>query len=222
MSREIPIIFNSDMVRAILSGQKTQTRRPVKVQPHGVGSWVKHGDKWAFPNVNPYCSARCPFGQPGDLLWVRETWSQIDDTEFGGERWIDYRATPRYPESSVRRPAGWDDEAENTPLRWRPSIHMPRWASRILLRVTAVRIERVQDISEQDAWAEGCPKGDLWVPNATGGLMPPKGKCLTNSFPTSPHWFSCVWNGIYGNWAANPWVWVIEFERVTDSKREAA
>lgn len=209
MTREIPIIFNSDMVRAILAGQKTQTRRPVKVQPHGAGSWVQHGDKWAFPNVNPYCSARCPFGQPGDLLWVRETWSQIDDTEFGGDRWIDYRATPKYPESSVHRPAGWDDEAENTPLRWRPSIHMPRWASRILLRVTAVRVERVQGISERDAVAEGCTGGHGSIPGYQYAATP------------CEH-FRWLWDRIYGSWDANPWVWVIEFERVTDSKREAA
>lgn len=216
MSREIPIIFNGDMVRAILSGQKTQTRRPVKVQPHGAGSWVQHGDKWAFPNVNPYCSARCPFGQPGDLLWVRETWSQIDDTEFGGERWIDYRATPKYPESSGRRPAGWDDEPENTPLRWRPSIHMPRWASRILLRVTAVRVERVQDISERDAVAEGVEPvldGYKCYDDDKYGFF----SCAINSYDS-------LWSSIYGpeSWDANPWVWVIEFERVTDSNQEAA
>ncbi len=213
MSREIPIIFNGDMVRAILADQKTQTRRPVKVQPHGVGSWVKHGDKWAFPNVNPYCSARCPFGQPGDLLWVRETWNWFDPVEIPVDR-IGKRAP--FTGCQGRRLIEWcaayaaDGEiyhpADGAKALWRPSIHMPRWASRILLRVTSVRVERVQDISERDAWAEGCEGCD---DDVTGGS-------------TGFGGFAELWDSIYGNWDANPWVWVIEFERVTDSKREAA
>lgn len=201
MSREIPIIFNGDMVRAILSGQKTQTRRPVKAQPHGVGSWVKHGDKWAFPNVNPYCSARCPFGLPGDLLWVRES-AEVLAVRSGGLREIDIRymadgsiATVPYPSRLAPAPLG-KKLANGT----------YREASRIPLRVTAVRVERVQDISEQDAWAEGC---EGWDDDVTGGS-------------TGFGEFAGLWDRIYGNWDTNPWVWVIEFERVTDSNQEAA
>jgi len=219
MSREIPIIFNGDMVRAILAGQKTQTRRPINPAPMMITDssavpW--EGDPETLAKLLKKSGKACPFGQPGDLLWVRETWSQIDDTEFGGERWIDYRATPKYPESSGRRPAGWDDEPENTPLRWRQSIHMPRWASRILLRVTAVRVERVQDLSEQDAMAEGVTE-----------MMFHPGRCLSQcasgiSFPSAISAYRDLWESIYGNWDVNPWVWVVEFERATDSKQEAA
>lgn len=200
MSREIPIIFNGDMVRAILSGQKTQTRRPVKSDfiqsdraPLEVAAGIFHF----------WCSGEhaCPHGQPGDLLWVRETFS-----EAGGNapELMLYRAN--YPSHVISDSRGYENIPPASAIKWRPSIHMPRWASRILLRVTAVRVERVQGISEQDAWAEGC---EGWDDDVTGGL---------SGFDE----FAELWDRIYGSWADNPWVWVIEFERVTDSKREAA
>lgn len=210
MSREIPIIFNGDMVRAILAGQKTQTRRPVKsqqcdaaiaVDDVGFGEFVPVFEAPERPNgIHGPAAIRCPFGQPGDLLWVRETFS-----EAGGNapELTLYRAN--YPGHVISDPRGYESIPPASAIKWRPSIHMPRWASRILLRVTAVRIERVIDISEADALAEG----------ATPGKYLGLDRAAARSF-------SDLWDSIYNNWDTNPWVWVIEFERVTDSKREAA
>src|SRR5574342_440540 len=131
--KERPILFSGPMVRAILEGRKSQTRRVAKLRstrrPSGLVVFSLHN--------------RCPYGAPGDRLWVRETWCPVDDREEGGKLWVDYRATPRY---SAEHPAGWDAApADIEALKWRPSIHMPHWASRISLEVTDVRCERLQD-----------------------------------------------------------------------------
>jgi hypothetical protein len=170
-----PILFNTAMVRAILDGRKTQTRLVVKHVPH---------------KDSPYhtadgIAARCPYGRPGDLLWVRETWST------NGMQTV-YRAG----HSALTE--GINDAC----LKWRPSIHMPRWASRITLRVASVRIERVMEISDRDALAEGVSLRA--VEAAAGGWK----------FPATIV-FAGLWDSInerrgYG-WASNPWVWVIEF-----------
>lgn len=203
MSREIPIIFNGDMVRAILSGQKTQTRRPVKSDfiqsdraPLEVAPGIFHF----------WCSGvhACPYGRPGGLLWVRETHAIVPRTAYRCSVGVQQTLRPDDDHDAAIYRADWTRSQGG--LRWRPSIHMPRWASRILLRVTAVRVERVQDISEKDAWAEGC---EGWDDDVTGG---------SSGFGE----FAGLWEAIYGNWGTNPWVWVIEFERVTDSKQEAA
>ena len=144
------------MVRAILDGRKTQTRRAIKqCKPAGdlaseqqedleLRGWDFYEGIW-FP--------KCSYGRPGDRLWVRETWCQVDDREYGGKLWYDYRATPKY---NASHPAGWDNEPESPEaLKWRPSIYMPRAASRITLEITAIRVERLQDISPEDARAEG-------------------------------------------------------------------
>lgn len=192
--KERPILFNADMVRAILDGRKTQTRRVVKADFDIIGEcddgslwpWREDcengGDIW-YP---------CPYGQPGDRLWVRETWA------MSGHQRVEYRAAPA------------DGSDFRCVDRWRPSIHMPRWASRITLEITAVRVERLQDISEEDAKAEGVWKygdEDCW-----------KIYTKTTSFGTScpRRSFESLWQSINGpdSWNANPWVWVIEFKRV--------
>lgn len=185
-----PILFSSDMVKALLAGTKTQTRRLVKPQPQ-----ISH-------------DIDCPYGKPGDLLWVRETWCPVDDSDFDGGEWIDYRATPKYEAS---HPAGWENEPDSPDaLKWRPSIHMPRWASRITLRITDVRVERLQEISEADAIAEGCPAVSLYSLDC-------------ESTPPSHH-FRALWESINGkgSWDENPWVWAITFEVIKQNVDEVA
>lgn len=201
--KERPVIFNGEMVRAILDGRKTQTRRVMKVQPKP--SETRPGDFWFSskklesmvhvsdftPGNSPIADCHlffqehcCPFGQAGDRLWVRETFGDC------GNRLV-YRADT-------------EDGAASQVKRWVPSINMPRDACRILLEITAVRVERLNDISEEDAKAEGAPT-EL---------------CIIGE----KHYmgFHTLWKSIYGeeSWRANPWVWVIEFRRVGDSARE--
>jgi hypothetical protein len=195
--KERPIIFSAPMVRAILAGTKTQTRRALKqVQ---VRSAAMPEPEWRSVHT------LCPYGQPGDRLWVREAWSR--DEEDGA---LFYRA-------DVGTGNEADDWQQNiydgaSGYRWKPSIHMPRWASRITLEVTAIRVERLQDISEADAQAEGVtPK---WEPGCSGRLMEALGGF---SFRPAASAYAELWEQINGpnSWDANPWVWVIEFKRVT-------
>ncbi|HHH1854177.1 TPA: morphogenetic protein [Yersinia enterocolitica] len=188
---EKPILFNSEMVNAILSGRKTQTRRIISEKTlHLFGVAASAGEchpiELCDQRSQSYYLDFCPLGKPGDQLWVRETWARynIDQTSHD----MAYRATT---------PADWPKEG-----LWRPSIHMPRWASRIDLLITGVRVERLNDISDVDAAAEGCAygKGNGEIDLA---VRP------ENHFPT-------LWASIYGaeSWQANPWVWVINFERM--------
>ncbi|HHS9950822.1 TPA: hypothetical protein ACTW58_001842 [Klebsiella quasipneumoniae subsp. similipneumoniae] len=208
--KERGMIFNGEMVRALLDGRKTQTRRPIKWKQTRfteIGE-REDGSKWPWSeDAEHACDFwhPCPFGAVGDRIWVRETFCTVDDTQYGGGKWVDYRATPKFEAS---HPAGWDcapNDAEA--LKWRPSIHMPRWASRILLEITNVRVERLNAISQADAIAEGAPPSH------------PSIDCVSQEygFPDfSRSWFGQTWQHIYGeeSWDANPWVWVIEFERV--------
>lgn len=186
--KERPILFSGTMVRAILEGRKTQTRRLVKPAPifcSNVGWEVFTPRDGALP----LDQVACPYGQPGDRLWVRETWAP---NSVGSAIALILKSAPQpgvYYAATHTGRVGW---------RWRPSIHMPRWASRITLEVVAVRVQRLQDISRGDAMAEGCPFANM----ADGG---------------DPRiWYSWLWNQINGDgsWDANPWVWVIEFKRV--------
>ena len=227
-----PIIFSGEMVRAILEGRKTQTRRVIKPQPSAhywqrvpgyqlrmSGPLVDANDGRTFvqfhhtiPQNKAWDSeptASCPYGQPGDRLWVRETFCVVDDRDYGEERWVDYRATPKYAES---HPAGWDnapDDAEA--LKWRPSIHMPRWASRITLEVVRVDVERVQEICEQDVLAEGTP--GAWT---TGDRY--LGYRANPNLNSYQFFFQKLWDSINAKrgfgWDSNPWVWVVEFKVV--------
>jgi hypothetical protein len=199
--KERPILFSAPMVRAILAGTKTQTRRVVKPQPPGtVLSPTMVARDAAAPSGYSFISDEyddmlltCPYGAPGDRLWVRETWGR-DQADNGGDRhWnrIVYRADP-----------GEQALDNGTPVPWKPSIHMPRWASRITLEVTGVRVERLQDISVADAMAEGVVE----VNENLRGLEP----CMEWRYAYEDLWESI--NGA-GSWDANPWVWVVEFKR---------
>lgn len=203
--KERPIIFSAPMVRAILAGAKTQTRRVVKRYSADCIGWFDDGDGlWAQRFIDPSSGSpylkswrdRCPHGLPGNRLWVRETWGALPHMLDGFQR------------ESLRYRADGEYQNEHGTWRWRPSIHMPRWASRITLEVTGVRVERLQDISAADAIAEGIEaEGDEW----RDYLMPHTQCCLT---PRSS--YRTLWESIHGpgSWDANPWVWVIEFRRI--------
>jgi hypothetical protein len=200
--KERPILFSAPMVRAILAGQKTQTRRALAPDLFisSGGAVVRMAS--AGPATTGIREAHCPYWrQPGDRLWVREAWA-----------WSGDGAIPAF--DRVRKGGVWfraDPERTSPGIRWRPSIHMPRWASRITLEVTGVRVERLQDISEADAQAEGVtPK---WEPGCSGRLMEALGGF---SFRPAASAYADLWEQINGpgSWDANPWVWVVEFRRV--------
>ena len=213
---EKPILFSAPMVRAILNVRpgvwpaepidpdkpwKWQTRRVIKPQPILVD-----GKTWTWPcdgreskaswgvDVHPVeCMSRfCPYGPPGTRLWVRETWAYSSDWDH-------------YNQLSPKEPYLYRSTYPDAPVsKWRPSIFMPRWASRILLEVKAVRVERVQDISEEDAQAEGAERMHI--------------DDLGQSFKTYRRGFESLWDSINAKlgcgWDKNPWVWVIEFGRL--------
>lgn len=238
--KERPILFSGPMVRAILEGRKTQTRRVVKPQP-----W-KDCRAWFWkknPKAERYCdfgwaddfpanllADECPYGQIGDRLWVRETWGWANACPGGDslcrEDWVEvgYRASdsprgegisdpiPRSKEEvgriydqvlSEMAAAGVEGDGYPQVCRWRPSIHMPRWASRLLLEVVEVRAERLQDIREYDAEAEGVTLPATWAPGKD---------------PTYRHHFANLWDSINAKrgypWASNPWVWALTFRRL--------
>ncbi|MJN96019.1 hypothetical protein DNX92_05000 [Salmonella enterica subsp. enterica] len=201
--KERGMIFNGEMVRAILDGRKTQTRRIMKNQPAGdypetpalirnVGTGFQWHGLYGESSI-----FNCPLGSIGERIWVRETFrvhSRATDVAT-----LVYRASVRnsWTEQTHRVPVAVCNKPA-TPEKWTPSIHMPRWASRLLLEITDVRVERLNNISECDAKAEGGPTectliGDKYFPG-----------------------FRSLWKSIYGeeSWDANPWAWVIEFKRV--------
>lgn len=218
--KERGMIFNGEMVRAILDGRKTQTRRPVKFPVHdrNLGCELAGNELAGELSAGNYQNSA--FGKPGDRIWVRETFCPVDDTQYGGEKWVDYRATPKFEAS---HPAGWNcapNDAEA--LKWHPSIHMPRWASRILLEITDVRVERLNAISPEDAESEGLERTNFTGFGDEPGL-PSYPEPDVYFDPLKKQWkeyppeaFAGLWESIYGegSWKANPWVWVIEFKRV--------
>ncbi|EPM1346550.1 hypothetical protein RFE38_000214 [Klebsiella pneumoniae] len=226
--KERGMIFNSEMVRAILDGRKTQTRRIMKVQPESnqlglllITDSTKHSDigkyHWAESNAtgNHVRSKlfSCPFGAVGDRIWVRETWSSDFANYYPNDRvWYAADNNRRLDIEVVDGVRGiYSPESDvHVPFRWQPSIHMPRWASRILLEITNVRVERLNAISEEDARAEGIIDGGC----LNCGEPEPCG--CANPEPDATDAFAYLWQSIYGqdNWNANPWVWVIEFKRV--------
>ncbi|MFO4446106.1 morphogenetic protein [Klebsiella quasipneumoniae subsp. quasipneumoniae] len=209
------MIFNGDMVRAILDGRKTQTRRPVKFPVHdkNLGCELAGNELAGELSAGNYLNSA--FGKPGDRIWVRETFQGPlfdydlmdsyckDPTPFEKPEFCVYKA------DGVPAPEFYDADDE-LHCCWRPSIHMPRWASRILLEITDVRVERLNAISEEDARAEGIIDGGC----LNCGEPEPCG-CV-NPEPDATDAFAYLWQSIYGqeSWNANPWVWVIEFERV--------
>jgi len=199
--KERPVLFSAPMVRAILEGRKKVTRREVK----GTGLvWLDNflAEYVANPENN-----LCPYGNPGDRLWVRETWycdhfqvqkgpylrpddmHDLDQSREDGE--LVYAADDLAP---------YEQEQPN----WKPSIHMPRWVSRILLEMTAVRVERLQDISRAGIRAEG--------------LQCPPELASDDVSPNYRDWYPAAWRELWestgGDWNANPWVWVVEFKRL--------
>lgn len=209
--KERPILFSAPMVRALLAGTKTQTRRAMKPQPTefvgGPGVTLQDGSPAPLvpldDSVEPYGrEIVCPYGQPGDRLWVRESFAHM----YSGNAQPDKRA----PEDV----AYMADNLTPDPYvygSWKPSIHMPRWASRITLEITSVRVERLQEISIEDAKAEGAWGPDDSIVQKVADYFG------TDIFSANPRKaFQMLWESINGpdSWAANPWVWAIEFRRV--------
>ena len=215
MSKERPILFSGAMVRALQAGTKTQTRRVVKLPasliPNDLTlSRMQDGytegvrPVFGFDDEPNAFSCKNPYGQTGDRLWVREAWrtdASLDDSPpnaFSG--WpVKYEA-----DSVVLNHGAFFGQTDG---KTRASIHMPRWASRITLEITSVRVERLQDISDADCVAEGC-----------GALASAIG-CPMTSAPgeTIPRsMYRALWESINGpgSWDANPWVWVVEFRRL--------
>jgi hypothetical protein len=209
-----PILFSAEMVRAILDGRKTQTRRVMKPQPEYYNShWHWAGAGWNRDDValvlpGHSMANRCPYGQIGDRLWVRETWAHddpdCDDIHCGNPDHIWWRANE---EKIVA-----DSFAGKA--RWRPAIYMPHWASRIHLEIVNVRVERLQHISRDDAKAEGV--SNLWKWDKERNLKHPEhfSRGVLNPYVAN---YSVLWDQInasrgYG-WKFNPWVWVIEFKK---------
>lgn len=224
MSKEKPILFKAEMVRAILSGDKTMTRRVIKGVPRG-DHFGKDIMDWALSSCytddegrhhlkvqsdvddNNHTELFCPQGKPGDLLWVRETWQRVY----------------RYDDSYCIYGADYTEEEYINLQPWKPSIHQFRDDSRILLKITNVRVERLQDISEGDATREGIEKVGSFIP---------EWKDYGNdslSFVFAVDSFRTLWDSINGkprkdgvdiSWRANPFVWVIEFEKLETVNNE--
>lgn len=221
--KERPILFSAPMVRAILEGRKNQTRRVIKPQPE----WLPEVEQvratsgffWPIGSMGQQCGLpliKSPYGQPGDRLWVRETfycdhylfpkWKENFSKHGDMRELLFYRATDCAPNGECY--TGFSGETMDCP--WSPSIHMPRWASRITLEIIGVRVERLKDISEDDARAEGIKDAGC----TECGNHEPCG--CANPSPDARDAFCYLWNNINGadSWAANPWVWVIEFKRI--------
>lgn len=215
--KERGMIFNCEMVQAILNDRKTQTRRIVN---SSTDNSLRLREQYPHKHYN----INCPFGQPGDRIWVRETFQgPLFDYEQM-ESYLEDRSKFEKPEfcqyAADGKPAPeYYDADDNLHCGWRPSIHMPRWASRILLEITAVRVERLNSISEIDANHEGMLFTDYGVgrfgqqrPGFSYKPTTHTDQCLPNARMA----FASLWESIYGDytWRANPWVWVIEFKRV--------
>ncbi len=196
---EHPILFTGEMVKAILDGRKTVTRRVIKPQP----VFIEESFRWRWGKTGAVTASRewwnymdsldhCPYGQPGDLLWVRETWAAHPTLN---------RVQPKYLDcAEIYYRATCDNDSHYS---WRPSIHMPRWASRITLEVTGVKGERLRGISEDDARAEGV------TPSGVGADL---------AHLKYRAGFQTLWDTINAkrghSWESNPWVWVVEFKQV--------
>lgn len=233
--KEKPILFSGEMVRAILAGRKSMTRRVVKPQTAILTDSLARSLDVRPPDNENAPVIPCPYGSPGDHLWVRETF-YCDDYRYPSAparellEAIEYRASHYC--------ADWEAGCPCTDSAWRPSIHMPRWASRITLEIVSVRVERLQEISEVDAWAEGLFQigDDLATPmNVCVCDEPNLRSGMAFAEHVGPPWytyagnpreaFENLWDGINNphqycaedapnGWDANPWVWVIEFKPI--------
>ncbi|AOK42394.1 hypothetical protein [Burkholderia vietnamiensis] len=225
--KERPILFSGPMVRAILEGRKTQTRRAMKHQPPVDVTPItaaryhptiidRRGDEAPGPEIFGAFSddgewgCKSPFGEIGDRMWVREAFMPAPfdaaPKQPQATRWnIAYAAGGQF---EVIAPPGYNPTLYNY-QRWTPSIHMPRWASRITLEITRVRAERLQSISESDARAEGVTIEDHHM----------RGYCAGAYRPPSIRAFHDLWDSLNAarghGWDTNPWVWVVEFRRIS-------
>jgi hypothetical protein len=203
--KEHPILFSGPMINAILEGRKTQTRRVLNPQPkviHGLRQWNGHVYAECELLLKNNLGIKCPYGMPADNLWVRETWAYSDPlSTCTGPNDIYFRATAT--------------EVENSCCKWRPSIFMIRWASRIQLEITEIYFQRLQEISEGDAKAEGVSLTPCTHPECVATRKQTgKDPCASGSYIGA---FAVGWDSINGKrapWASNPWVWVVSFRRV--------
>ncbi|MBA7802564.1 hypothetical protein HV170_13670 [Citrobacter freundii] len=229
--KERGMIFNAEMVRAILDGRKTQTRRPVKFPHIDRDAMCELSGNELAGELSAGNYRNSPHGKPGDRIWVRETWGVVShelDEDGRIQPW-----TPDRPATVIHEmPFGngyysghaiyaadggftWgdDDGYEDGRSCWKPSIHMPRAACRILLEITEVRVERLKDISEQDSMSEGIDSDRLAESQDNYDCVADHN--MTGR-PTAKGNYRDLWSSIYGaeNWDASPWVWVIEFKVV--------
>lgn len=241
MTKKIPMLFSAPLVRALLDGRKTQTRRVMKVQPISyVQGTPVHPEKHEKPYLDAYCGKKktllnprgmsrdwcwwttddrcgpaieCAPCAPGDLIWVREAWARVGDNDDA------IHACPNLMTHAYFKA----DSVQPEVLRWRPSSQMPRWASRLTLRVTDVRAQRLQDISEEDARTEGV------MPNTFGRHTLWSGR--ENERPTlrtaRSAFIEHIWDDLYRedeekSSAANPWVWAISFDVIRKNVDEVS
>jgi len=255
--KERPILFSGEMVQAIIDGRKTMTRRVINQTPAGfrfdgfITDGTKDRGKAVFSpsenfqyDITGNIKVLCPYGQPGDRLWVRETWrvGAWDENDcaikvdyradgFSRQEWL-YVPNEKYFEklwiqSSLdadekigrNRDFSYTWEPGQSPCRWRPSIFMPRWVSRITLEITNIRVERLQDISEEDAFAEGIDDESEEYNRAEHFQL--GGSQIQGGAPAI-FTFIGLWDSINAkrgySWESNPWVWVIEFRRVDQNE----
>jgi len=232
--KERPILFSAPMILALLAGRKTQTRRIVK--PLRTTNGLPSGDGWKYAaggggwgglsreengGLSSWPLPRCPYGVPRDRLWVRETWAAADRMLTGYEKddpvAVAYRADKACLVHEDAPPWKADTTAWNwDKLTWRPSIFMPRWASRITLEITGVKVERVAAISEEDARAEG-------IVSHEDGWTIPGDATVRFVWQTARDAFAALWEEINGkrpgcSWADNPWVFALTFRRLPDGR----
>lgn len=210
--KERPILFSGPMVRAILEGRKTQTRRLVRgveamADTYDGPAFTETGWRWKFGAAHPFTYVACPYGQAGDRLWVRETWTIVPRTAYAHSEGVQQTLRPNDNHDAAIYKAEW---TRSSPGGWRSPRFMPRWASRLTLEVVGVRVERLQDISEDDAIAEGMQA----LPGVLSRPLGSKGPHLPH---TARDAFKGLWDDINGKrapWSSNPWVWVVEFRRL--------
>lgn len=206
--RERPILFSAPMVRAILAGTKTQTRRIAKDVRHpDLGNWYAPGALVLEREPQHVIERACPKGRPGDRLWVRETWARNQVTPLEHRPPGEFIYGADLNDSVLRRYA----------TTWKPSIHMPRSACRLVLEINAIRLERLQAISEADAIAEGASFHDGRGVGHSGWRHD-----FGDVHATARDAFARLWRDINGpdSWSANPWVWVVEFMPADTDKKE--